>query len=400
MQKFLGTASLLFVSFVRLNSAEPGIQVSAGEWERENSIVTFSWTGSKTGHYAVEDDQKKRIPVQFDVNGMGEFVEPRLHKGEIRTYRLVSDSTKPLPGAEVEVKRVGSKLRVSTSGKLILEYQAEAGDLPRSNIKPVYRRGGYIHPVLSPSGKLITDDYATNHVHQHGIWAAWTKTEFEGRHPDFWNMGDAKGRVEFVDLQKFWSGLVYGGFDAVHRYVDLTASEPKPVLDEQWRVRAYKVAAPARPYWIFDLNSVQRCASANPLSLPKYHYGGLGFRGNETWNGKQNTYFLTSEGQTNRVKGNETTGRWCHISGKVEGQLAGVAILCHPDNFRAPQPMRLHPSEPFFCYAPSQGGDWQIAPGQVYTSRFRFVVFDGPPDAAELDRLWNDYAHPIVATVK
>ena len=78
----------------------------------------------------------------------------------------------------------------------------------------------------------------------------------------------------------------------------------------------------------------------------------------------------------------------------VDGQLAGIAILGHPDNFRAPQPMRIHPDEPFFCFAPSQLGQWEIKPGTPYVSRYRFIVADGPPDEAEINRLWNDYAHP------
>ncbi|MCI0538598.1 MAG: PmoA family protein, partial [Verrucomicrobiales bacterium] len=157
-------------------------------------------------------------------------------------------------------------------------------------------------------------------------------------------------------------------------------------------------------YWMFDLVSAQQCASSSPLTLLKYYYGGLGVRGNWVWNGTNNTFFLTSEGETNRVKGNTTRARWCHMSGLVDGAPAGLAILCHPDNFRAPQPMRLHPSEPFFCYAPSQIPaepsdpnnklSFQIKPGETYVSRFRFIAHDGPPDRAQLDRLWTDYAHP------
>ena len=56
--------------------------------------------------------------------------------------------------------------------------------------------------------------------------------------------------------------------------------------------------------------------------------------------------------------------------------------------------MRLHPKEPFFCYAPSQLGDWQITPGTKYTSRYRFVVFDGAPDKQTIEQWWNDYANP------
>ncbi len=83
----------------------------------------------------------------------------------------------------------------------------------------------------------------------------------------------------------------------------------------------------------------------------------------------------------------------------MEGRPAGIAILCHPANFRAPQPMRIHPTEPFFCSVPSQMGRWEIVPGQVYLSRYRYIVADGLPDRAELDRLQNDYANPPQVTI-
>jgi hypothetical protein len=44
-------------------------------------------------------------------------------------------------------------------------------------------------------------------------------------------------------------------------------------------------------------------------------------------------------------------------------------------------------------------GDWKIEAGKPYVSRYRFIVYDGAPDKAELDRLWNDYANPVQATV-
>ena len=84
----------------------------------------------------------------------------------------------------------------------------------------------------------------------------------------------------------------------------------------------------------------------------------------------------------------------------MDGALAGIAILGHPENFRAPQPMRLHPTEPFFCYAPQQLGDMEITPGKPYVSRYRFIVADGPPDKAELDQFWNDYANPPVTKLE
>ncbi len=113
---------------------------------------------------------------------------------------------------------------------------------------------------------------------------------------------------------------------------------------------------------------------------------------------KDNCEFLTSEGK-DRGNGHGTRARWCHIGGRIDGQLAGIAILDHPSNFRAPQAMRINPDQPFFCYSPSLMGDWKIDPGKPYVSRYRFIVYDGAPDKTELDRLWNDYANPVQAEI-
>jgi hypothetical protein len=211
-------------------------------------------------------------------------------------------------------------------------------------------------------------------------------------------MGTGSGTVEFVALDETWSGPVNAGFRARHRYVDLSGGEPKTALNEVWEVIAYNVGKGAKPYFMFDLISTQECVTKNPLILPKYHYGGMAFRGHRSWDGKDNSIFLTSEAK-DRANGNETRARWVHINGRVDGEHAGLTMLSHPGNFRAPQPVRIHPTEPYFTFAPSQMGDWKIAPGSQYISRYRYIVTDGPPDAVELERIWSDYANPPVVTV-
>jgi hypothetical protein len=151
--------------------------------------------------------------------------------------------------------------------------------------------------------------------------------------------------------------------------------------------------------WIFDLESVQTCATDEPLILPEYHYGGLGFRGHWEWNGADKTHWLTSNGEKDRIKGHATRANWCYLGGDVGGKRGGVAILCHPENFRAPQPMRIHPTEPFFCYAPQQLGEMRIEPGKPYVSKYRFVVMDGEPAKERIDALWKVYAEPVEVAV-
>src|SRR6185312_13814605 len=119
-----------------------------------------------------------------------------LKSGATKRYRLEElKSRKPATIEGVQLLREGNRLQVSVAGHSVLSYQAQPDGLPSPGIKPIFLRGGYLHPVYTPSGRIVTDDYPSDHFHHHGIWFAWTKTEFEGRHPDFWNMGDGTGRV-------------------------------------------------------------------------------------------------------------------------------------------------------------------------------------------------------------
>jgi hypothetical protein len=398
--------SLIFAPFFSSSVSAQGADfelrfaVSAGEFHRRGTIVSFELPQIPSGPVQLRDSQGNIVPVQIERSGgRATFILGELAAGATEEFLLTGHSSAGAQTGGVSVIRKGSKLQISAGQKQILEYQAEPGTLPRPDIDPIYTRGGYIHPVLTPSGKLVTDDFPPNHIHQHGIWFAWTRTEFQGRQPDFWNMGQGKGLVEFAGLDQLWNGPVHGGFEARHRFVDRTSGSPRVVLNEKWAARIYN-ADESRRHFVFDLVSTQTCAGGDPLILPEYYYGGLGVRGNWLWNGPGKASFLTSEGVRDRIAGNETRGRWCYMGGEVDGQLAGIAILGHPENFRAPQPMRLHPNEPFFCFAPSQLGSWKISPGDSYVSRYRFVVFDGPPDSAELDRLWNDYAIPPAVQFK
>lgn len=296
-----------------------------------------------------------------------------------------------LAGPPVTAKREGSQVIFRAGDREMFRYQAEPAPLPRPDIKEAFRRGGYCHPILTPSGKLISDDFPPNHIHHHGLWWAWTKTDFEGRQPDFWNMGDNKGRVEFVALDDVWEKDGAAGLKARHQFQDLLASPPKTALLETWEIRASTAGEKPLRY-VLDFTSTQTCAGEAPLKLPKYHYGGLGFRGHRSWDGAANGQFLTSEGITDRLKGNESRAKWLWTGGMVDGAAAGLTILCHPQNFRFPQPLRLHPTEPFVCFAPQQAGDMEIKPGTPYISRYRLIIADGKPSAEDAEDWWKQYA--------
>jgi hypothetical protein len=398
------------------------ITVAPSPENRSGQLVTFTAPASFTEGATLRDSANRPLPIQIEVDRSARFVVPSQPAGEPAVFLLTNGSSPSLNGGVQVVEeptpktpetssplrategvssltRKTGRLRLSVEGKPVLYYQMDLDALPRPGIDPKYKRAGYLHPVLTPSGKVVSDDYPAQHIHHHGIWAPWTKTKFQGRTPDFWNMGEKTGTVEFVQLDRTWSGPVDGGFVAWHRFVDLSAPTPVTALNETWQLTVYRLPSASlpggepTPVRMFDLVITQTCATADPLILPTYLYGGLGFRGRGEWYGADQASFLTSSGETDRVKANATQARWCYLGGEIEGAFAGMAVLCHPDNFRAPQPLRVHPTEPYLCFAPSVLGDWSIEPGKPYVARYRFIVADGKPDQDLLDACWNGYAH-------
>jgi hypothetical protein len=303
-----------------------------------------------------------------------------------------------LKAADITAEQSGSVLHFATGGKAICDYQMEAGDVPEG-VNPIFKHGAHLHPVFSPSGKLVTGNHQPDHPWQRGIWLAWTKTEFGDSHPDFWNMGKADAKtggslpaeVRFVKLAKSWGGAEGGGFISEHLFLDHSHAPDQKVLNETWEVAVSQHTLDGVPANIIDLTSTQTCATEKPLKLPEYHYGGLGVRGNALWNPVDAVTMLTSEGH-DRKSGDSTTAKWVYLGGTVDDAPAGIAVLIHPSNFRFPQPLRLNPKNPQLCVAPSQGGDWSIEPGKPYVSKYRLLVFDGKPDAKWIDAQWQSYA--------
>jgi hypothetical protein len=396
-----------------LTSAAPAAKIvlHGGDAERTNAIVIFDAPADVRGDLLLQGSDGSAVPLQVDAAGHAAFVVDRIGKGKTITYSL-APALPSFKTAGVFAKKDGAVLELRSAGgdrsQTIFDYQMEPGDVP-ADVLPIFKHGAHLHPVFSPSGKLVTGNHPSDHRWHRGIWMAWTDTDFEGRHPDFWNMGkgagpdksggELTGEVRFASLEKSWSGPVQGGFVSKHRFIDHTSGAEKDVLNETWEVAAYSTLGHARPLFLIDLISTQTCAGQEPLKLPKYHYGGLGVRGNQLWNPVDNVTMLTSNGD-DRIKGDATKGKWVYLGGEVDGQPTGLAVLIHPGNFRFPQPLRLNPKNPQLCIAPSQDGDWSIEPGQPYVSRYRLVISDGPADAALLESLWNDYAQPLQVTAQ
>jgi hypothetical protein len=291
----------------------------------------------------------------------------------------------------VTIEREPAGLMVMVKDQPLLFYHTTEVK-PPADSPAYYKRSGFIHPLFTPHGKILTDDFPAGHAHQHAIFAAWTNTTFKSEFVDFWNQHLKKGTVEHVAINKITEGPVMGQLEVSLRYKSFAHGE---VLQEKWTLDFY----PFTDNYIFDLYIKQVNKTEDTLYLNQYHYGGLAFRGSRQWNPDDKIYFknnwsiVTSEGIKDSAA-NGTHARWVDAFGPIDGAIAGATVFNHPSNFRYPQAIRVHPAMPYWAFAPVVDGAFTINPGQEYRAQFRYFVHDGPVDKYMLEMVEKDWIEP------
>jgi len=273
-----------------------------------------------------------------------------------------------------------AQLSLQHDGRTLMTYNALYIQSPAAD-QPWYGRSGFIHPVYTPQGRVVTAGFPADHMHQHGLMFAWTSAVFDGHEVDFWNSKKEAGFIEHIETVRADADTIVVKL----RHIDETAAIPTIVLHETWEIKS----VPHDSLNVFDLVSTQTCATDRPLKIKKFHYGGMCIRGPSAW--LKAATMVTDEGKQ-RPEGNHSRPNYVTLRGQIDGATCGIAAMSHPQNFRAPQPVRLHPDKPYFCFAPMVLGDFAIEPGQPYVSRYRFVAFDGEPNDAILKNIWQDYS--------
>lgn len=287
-------------------------------------------------------------------------------------------------------------ITVMAGKKKLFTYHSQVV-APPADSPAYYQRSGFIHPLYSPNGSVLTDDFPAGHAHQHALFAAWTNTTFKKSFVDFWNQQQQKGTVEHVKVLTMQSGTVCGVLEVLLRYKSWEHGE---VLQEKWKLYMY----PFQHFFLFDLESEQYNSSTDTLFVNKYHYGGMGFRGSRYWNPDDKKNYrgkwsvLTSEGIRDSAA-NHTRATWVDASGRIGNNTAGVTVFGHHSNFRYPQPIRVHPQMPYWVFAPMVEAAFSIAPGAYYRSKFRYWVHQGLPSLMEIKKWEKDFNEPVTTTV-
>ena len=297
---------------------------------------------------------------------------------------------------QLSVDETAKTIVVRQGDRDVLTYNKLSPPLPEG-IDPVFRRSGCIHPLRTPQGRVVTEMFPFDHPHQHGVYCAWVKTLYDGQMVDFWNLARKTGLVSHQRVVNVFQEQHQAGFevDLIHQAL---FDPPVDVLRERWKITVHQTDGDS---FRFDLETKQTALTDKPLMVSKNRYGGLAVRGPSPWlasndKGREQrpdykispSGFLNDLG-SNRIQGNHQHSRWVSLWGELDGHPVSTTVMSHASNLRAPQAARLHPTKPYFCFAPCVDDSFVIDKQNPYVGKYRFLITDARPDPKWIEKQWQ-----------
>lgn len=359
--------------------------------------------------YEITSTGEKVIPSQLETGYSARlwFVLNSVSaKNTERQFVLKQEEKAAVDRSKVSIKKDYRDLSLMMNEKPFLSYRY-AVTFPPEEIDPIFKRSGFIHPLYSPEGEVLTRIQALDHYHHYGIWGPWTHTHIGDRQVDFWNLGEGQGTVKFAGFLTEDEGAIYTGFEALQQHIDFGGKgEDQVALNEILDVRAWNIG---EGVWMVDYTTSINSPLKNGILLDAYRYGGgIGFRATEKWK-KDNCTVLTSDNKT-RIDADGSFAKWCIVEGESatkEGR-SGILFMSHPSNRMHPEPMRVWPldanagrGDMYFEFVPIRHEEWKLEPKQNYTLKYRMIIFDGKVDAKTAEMYWNSFAaNPQIEMLK
>lgn len=292
---------------------------------------------------------------------------------------------------KLEVGEEELRYRLAWGGRLFLAYNkgsTKYGDFYRS--KPDF------FPVLTPSGRQVTQTRAYRFNHHHSIWIGHAKINgvnvFHDNNPTRDNLGDItieRAEDRFVEAPASLADAVEPGTMAwrLETTNGWVAKDGRRLCTEHRGITVTPAAFGGRAHVLDVVSRLE--ASDGDIDLEKDTHAYIGVRVADTMDEEDGGRLRNANGQEGEAGCMGQAAAWCDYAGEVAGQPVGVTLLVHPAN----------PPTAFFARGygtmlanPTLHGSLRIAAGESLTQRFRLLIRDGDWTKDELDAAHRAYA--------
>jgi hypothetical protein len=284
-------------------------------------------------------------------------------------------AARPVPAMQV-IPLPGSAASIERDGQEISRYHF-GGELRRP----------FLYPLIGPSGKSLTrmghPRDPNGHSHHNSVWV----THHDVGGVAFWNdAATSKGRIVQQRVVQYEDA----DGEALIESVNLWRDDANRVLLEEQRAMRFRPQEGGQWLLVLDLTF---SAPKSPVTLGKTNFGMLGVRMAKTIGVHDGGGTIrNSAGGVNEAGVHEKAARWCDYAGPITRQAReGITIFDHPTNPNHPTVFHVR-DDGWMGAALTFAGPRTIEPGSPLKLRYGLWVHAGVPEAAAIDREFDEFA--------
>jgi hypothetical protein len=269
----------------------------------------------------------------------------------------------------------------------VLFYQSERKALPDGQAA----RSNYFHPLYDLDGRILTEDFPTDHIHHRGIFWAWHQVRINGKpvqdqwvnRDAFWTMHDARigsdARSASLALRVVWESPLFT--DAQGRR--------RPFVEERSVTRVYRAEGAIRKIDFHQRLTTLVDGVEIGGSEDAKGYGGFSYRVVMP----PDIRFTGAQGVVTPIENAVGSSPWMDVSGSYGATgKSGLTVLTHPSTTGFPQPwiLRARGSMQNAVYPGRQAV--AILRDRPVILRYRIVLHRGELAPSDMERLQAEYA--------
>ncbi|OVE79187.1 hypothetical protein BVY01_03340 [bacterium I07] len=279
------------------------------------------------------------------------------------------------------------RLHILDEGDPVLVYNY-GKQLP-SGIPDRYRRSTYIHPLYSPSGVILTDDFPSDHYHHRGLSWMWPKVFIDGVRYDLWHIYGPQAQYPGIhQLFEKWvikeTGPVCATLGVKNRW---EIEGGKKVMDEWVLLRIYKSDGPYRAVDLFL--TWKPVVPVEIEGADDKGYGGLNFR----LAPRKETTLFSSEGREKRDS-NLKPLPWADQSGLFENKSDFDGVTIFQSYFNPDYPAGWCLRHYGFLGVAWPGVDrYRLETDKRLELRFRLWIHDGDAEQGQVKEAFHFFKH-------
>jgi len=284
--------------------------------------------------------------------------------------------------AQLSMKKTADGILITENNQAVLQYNTV-----QKSMNGEYPRNNYIHPLYSLKGKVLTEDFPSDHPHQRGIFWAWHQVWInEQKIGDPWDIKHFEQSIEEVEFMKQGNGNALLRTE-VNWLSDLWRKDGKevPYLKERTSITVWPKTGQYRKIDVV----IRLLALEEGLKLGgsenEAGYGGFSVR----MILPDDVVFSGPEGIVKPAENAVQSCGFIDVSGSFESdnKAGGIVIVDHPDNPGYPQSWILRDKNSM------QNAVWPgreaiaISTTEPLTLKYTLIVYTGKMNNRKIEKI-------------